>query len=87
MLVPFAIVGILHAVRRRPGTAGSDSAKWAAVLLLLFCVTHTAAHIICWGLIRYRLPVDAVLAVFSGPGIALTAGFVRNLTTVRKAIR
>jgi 4-amino-4-deoxy-L-arabinose transferase-like glycosyltransferase len=35
-------------------------------LLYLFVVVYTLIHILTWTLIRYRLPVDAVLVIFAG---------------------
>jgi hypothetical protein len=35
-------------------------------LLILFVVVYSAIHIFTWALIRYRLPVDAVLVPFAG---------------------
>jgi hypothetical protein len=36
-----------------------------AFLLILFCGIYTLIHLLSWSLIRYRLPVDAVLLVFA----------------------
>jgi len=38
----------------------------AAGLLVLFVTVYTGIHLLSWALIRYRLPVDAVLLVFAG---------------------
>lgn len=38
-------------------------------LLLLFTVVYSLIHIFTWTLIRYRLPVDAILVVFAAYGI------------------
>ncbi len=35
-------------------------------LLLTFVVVYSTIHILIWTLIRYRLPVDAVMIIFSG---------------------
>jgi hypothetical protein len=35
-------------------------------LLLLFTVVYSGVHILTWTLVRYRLPVDAVLIPFAG---------------------
>lgn len=37
-------------------------------LLLLFAGVYTALHLLTWALVRYRLPVDAVLLIFAGRG-------------------
>jgi 4-amino-4-deoxy-L-arabinose transferase-like glycosyltransferase len=38
-------------------------------LLYLFVFVYSAIHILTWTLIRYRLPVDAVLVIFAGLAI------------------
>ena len=35
-------------------------------LLYMFIVVYTGIHILTWTLVRYRLPVDAVLVIFAG---------------------
>lgn len=39
-------------------------------LLLLYALVYTGIHLLTWALIRYRLPVDAILLVFAAHGIA-----------------
>lgn len=52
-------------------------ARSVAGLLMLFAATHTAVHLLSWGLVRYRVPADAVLVLFAAVGIcALTRGGV-----------
>lgn len=41
-------------------------------LLVLFVVVYSGVHILTWTLIRYRLPVDAVLIPFAGLAIVRT---------------
>jgi hypothetical protein len=43
-------------------------------LLFLFMSFYTAIHLLTWTLIRYRLPVDAILILFAGYGIVDLAG-------------
>jgi 4-amino-4-deoxy-L-arabinose transferase-like glycosyltransferase len=40
--------------------------KSPAMLLYLFFFFYTLIHLLSWALIRYRLPVDAVMLVFAG---------------------
>lgn len=52
-------------------------------LLAIFVLIYTAIHILSWALIRYRLPVDAVLLVFAALAlvdIAKRMGIARWLT-------
>ncbi len=39
-------------------------------LLFLFIVVYSLIHIFTWTLVRYRLPVDAVLVLFAAAGIS-----------------
>jgi hypothetical protein len=38
-------------------------------LLLLLAFIYTAVHVLTWTLVRYRLPVDALMVVFAGVGV------------------
>jgi hypothetical protein len=43
--------------------------RWSIILILFFVVVYTLIHLFSWALIRYRLPVDAVLIIFAALGI------------------
>ncbi|MCB0216508.1 MAG: glycosyltransferase family 39 protein [Chloroflexi bacterium] len=59
LFLPFMLVG-LYLSRRR----------WRACMpLYLFAGAYTLLHLLSWALIRYRLPVDAVLLVFAGAAL------------------
>lgn len=61
--LPFMLYGlVLAAVGRRVVQPG----QWPAVVLLyLFIGVYSLIHLLSWALIRYRLPVDAVLILFA----------------------
>jgi hypothetical protein len=40
----------------------------------LFVALYTLVHLLSWALIRYRLPVDAVLLVFAALAVERVAG-------------
>jgi 4-amino-4-deoxy-L-arabinose transferase-like glycosyltransferase len=68
LMLPFMIYGIVlsfSALRR----ASTGLVSSPIFLLYLFIAFYTLIHILTWSLIRYRLPVDAVLLVFAGLGI------------------
>lgn len=76
LLFPFALAGIAIGCRRTStarAQAGLD--RFSVEILLLFCALYTVIHLLSWTLIRYRLPVDAALAIFAA--ISLSAGFRR----------
>lgn len=58
LLWPFMAYGLIYGLRR------SFASK--TLILYLFVVLYSAVHLLTWALIRYRLPVDAVLLVFAG---------------------
>lgn len=64
LLLPFMVYGLVRAFIPKPPSAGV-SLRSPIFLLLLFVVVYSGIHILTWTLIRYRLPVDAVLIVFS----------------------
>lgn len=58
LLCPFMAYGFITNLRR----AFSSS----ILILYLFTAAYTVIHLLSWALVRYRLPVDAVLLVFAG---------------------
>ncbi|MFT3893213.1 MAG: glycosyltransferase family 39 protein [Anaerolineales bacterium] len=64
VFLPFMLYGLFLAVKRSGGF-------WKLVfspqgLLMLFALVYSGAHILTWTLVRYRLPVDAVMIPFAG---------------------
>jgi len=45
--------------------------SWSSerLILYIFVAVYTAIHLLSWALIRYRLPVDAILLVFASAAI------------------
>jgi len=75
LFLPFMLYGLYLAIRRQrvssrssdePGRLGGS----AFGLLYLFIVFYTLLHVLTWAMVRYRLPVDAVLLPFASLGIA-----------------
>lgn len=58
VMLPFMIYGLIIGFRR--------SLSSTALILYLFMITYAGIHLLTWTLIRYRLPIDAVLLVFAG---------------------
>lgn len=65
LFLPFMIHGLARAWIERGKAAILDPVG----LLTLFVVFYSLIHLLSWALIRYRLPVDAVLVVFAGYGM------------------
>ena len=55
-------------------TASRSRGRWRELQLLYgFMVFYTALHLMTWSMIRYRLPVDAVLLIFAALALAKIA--------------
>jgi 4-amino-4-deoxy-L-arabinose transferase-like glycosyltransferase len=64
IFLPFMLYGLFLGIKK-------TSSFWELLtspqgLLILFALVYSGAHILTWTLIRYRLPVDAVLIPFAG---------------------
>ncbi|MEW5868444.1 MAG: hypothetical protein AB1894_04155 [Chloroflexota bacterium] len=67
LALPFMLVGIglwVKDLRRKQVNAAPGA------LLLLFAGVYSAIHLLSWALVRYRLPVDAVLLIFAARALA-----------------
>lgn len=78
LALPFMVYGLLVALGRwrRPATPAQRS---EIALLYLFVILYSAIHLASWALIRYRLPVDAVLLLFAALGLVDLAHRLRIL--------
>ena len=69
LLLPFMLFGLVKAFLMQPKSARpvwASAYTSAQALLLNFFVVYSLVHILTWSLIRYRLPVDAILMIFAG---------------------
>lgn len=74
ILLPFMLLGLFISVRR--WRRMPDSQRSSIALLYLFIIVYSLIHILSWTLIRYRLPVDAILILFAADAIdAIAASF------------
>lgn len=65
VLLPFMLYGVMLSWRRQRHAPDAN-----LLALYAFVLVYTVIHLLSWALIRYRLPIDAVLIVFAGLGIA-----------------
>jgi hypothetical protein len=63
LFLPFMLYGLVLALRT-PGVVSRN------LLLFLFAGFYTLLHVFTWAMVRYRLPVDAVLLPFAAMAIA-----------------
>ena len=62
IMLPFMLFGLFRSYIER----AKPLIKQPLFLLYLFMLVYTGIHILTWTLIRYRMPVDAVLVIFAG---------------------
>ena len=62
VFLPFMLYGLFLGVKQNRKNLLTSPVG----LLILFAVVYSGVHILTWTLIRYRLPVDAVLIPFAG---------------------
>jgi 4-amino-4-deoxy-L-arabinose transferase-like glycosyltransferase len=74
ILWPFMLYGLILALPKRSSNGNRLGSPEA--LLYLFILVYTAIHLLTWALIRYRLPVDAVLVGFAALALIDLAGRV-----------
>jgi len=70
--LPFMLYGVFLAVRKKWTEMGNHFLNLLTSpegLLLIFILIYSAIHLLTWALIRYRLPVDAVLIPFGAIAI------------------
>jgi 4-amino-4-deoxy-L-arabinose transferase-like glycosyltransferase len=60
ILLPFMVYGLIYGLRRYTSST---------LILYLFIAAYTGIHLLSWTLIRYRLPVDAILLLFAGAAL------------------
>lgn len=63
VMLPFMLYGLILGVRQSRKIG--DLITSPQGLLILFAIIYSGIHILTWALIRYRLPVDAVLMPFA----------------------
>lgn len=68
VFLPFMIYGLMTTLAKK----GEEKVTLHSpvFLLLLFILVYSLIHIFTWTLIRYRLPIDAVLVLFAAVGFS-----------------
>jgi hypothetical protein len=82
LMWPFMLFGLLRALRRPVWPAGPNSLG-PVILLGGFGLCYAGIHLLSWALVRYRLPVDAMLLVFAGSAVV---DLSRWLEPLRKSL-
>jgi hypothetical protein len=63
LLLPFMLYGLYLGIRH--STFDIPDSRFQISLLLLFAAFYTVLHLLTWAMVRYRLPVDAMLLPFA----------------------
>lgn len=72
IFLPFMLYGLFLGIKR--SSSFMNLLVSPQGLLILFALVYSGVHILTWTLIRYRLPVDAVLIPFAGLALYDVAG-------------
>jgi len=78
---PFMLYGLLRAVREHGLTLKPPS---PLVLVGSFALVYSLIHILSWALVRYRLPVDAVLVIFAALAVV---GLAQHVPVLRRLLQ
>lgn len=65
LFLPFMVYGLVLGLRKRAASF-ADWLRMPQTLLVLFMLFYTALHVLTWTLIRYRIPIDAILILYAG---------------------
>lgn len=78
--LPFIIYGLVRTIGngRSKRWFGQDFVNSPLALIYLFIIIYSLIHILTWALVRYRLPIDAVLIFFAGLAIAELSTFLEE---------
>lgn len=72
---PFMVIGLVVATINKY-SRHKFNLRSPMTLLLIFVFIYTLIHILTWALIRYRLPVDAVLMLFEAVAFVYIGEFI-----------
>ena len=72
ILWPFMLFGLVYSMLQKPSPWRLRPIS-PLLLLYVFILVYAGIHILTWTLIRYRLPIDAVLLLFAGLALQFMA--------------
>jgi uncharacterized membrane protein len=75
LFLPLMVAGLIYSLAHR---ATRRRTIIDASLLLLFAGLYTAVHLLSWSLVRYRLPVDALLLLYAGLAVSAFWSSLQN---------
>lgn len=69
LALPLMLLGIIRWLKEIWGAGRVKLLSSPKLLLLLIAFVYTGIHLLTWALVRYRLPVDAILLIFAAYGL------------------
>jgi 4-amino-4-deoxy-L-arabinose transferase-like glycosyltransferase len=85
LFLPFMLAGIVISFLRQPSPFTIRPPS-RSLLLYLFMFVYTMIHVLTWTLVRYRLPVDAILIIFASLALVEIARRIPSLKSVVEAV-
>ena len=79
LYLPLFLSGLVVAAFRFRSRSEQDTP--ALLLMLLLATLYTGIHLLTWTLVRYRLPVDALMMPFGALGLVFLTDWVRRWGT------
>lgn len=89
LCAPFMLVGLYLGVRKSvPGGSPREQTRRAYMRLVLsVALVYSLVHVLTWTLVRYRLPIDALLLPFAAvPMVCLVDRFARRPRSSRESV-
>jgi hypothetical protein len=83
LCLPFILYGLWLSITQ-VWKSRTVTQRSAIGLLLIFILMYTAIHLASWTLIRYRLPVDAILLLFAAIGIENSKKITQRIAYLTK---
>jgi hypothetical protein len=83
LFLPFMLYGLIRPLIATGRPPKRSLLSFPLSLLYLFIIVYSAIHILTWTQVRYRIPVDTVLVIFSALAIAELVEYVTKLSTRR----
>jgi hypothetical protein len=84
---PFTIIGLLRLMSGSPSPSGNSigTIHTGVWLVLALAAAYSVIHLATWTLVRYRLPVDALMMPFTALGVVWVFDCVRDVIGLRAA--
>jgi 4-amino-4-deoxy-L-arabinose transferase-like glycosyltransferase len=85
LFLPFMLAGVVISFFHQPSPFKLRPPS-RLLLLYLFMIVYTTVHLLTWTLVRYRLPVDAILIIFASLALVELARRIPYLKAAVEAV-